>query len=84
MAANQKRLISAEGIQLWTNRSIQMEGNFAVLKGDFQFKQFNHRRKDNVHKILYILAMGFNLAKLNKRIQSGRINKTLFEIKEVA
>lgn len=55
LAANQKRLISAEGIQLRTNRSIQMEGNFAVLKGDFQFKQFNHRRKDNVHKILYIL-----------------------------
>ena len=55
-----------------------MEGNFAVLKGDFQFKRFNHRRKDNVHKILYILAMGFNLAKLHNRIQSGRINKTLF------
>ena len=56
----------------------------SVLKGDFQFKQFNHRRKDNIHKILYILAMGFNLAKLHNRIQSGRIDKTLFEIKEVA
>lgn len=84
LTANQKRLISAEGIQLRTNRSIQMEGTFCVLKGDFQFKQFNHCRKDNVHKILYILAMGFNLAKLHNRIQSGRINKTLFEIKEVA
>ena len=61
-----------------------MEGTFGVLKGDFQFKQYNHRRKDNVHKILYILAMGFNLAKLHNRIQSGRINNTLVEIKEVA
>ena len=61
-----------------------MEGTFGVLKGDFQFNRFNHHRKDNVHKILYILAMGFNLAKLHNRIQSGRINKILFEIKEVA
>ncbi|MDU5695881.1 MAG: transposase [Haemophilus parainfluenzae] len=84
LADNQKRLISAEGIQLRTKRSIQVEGTFGVLKEDFQFKRFNHRGKDNVHKMLYIRAMRFNLAKLHNRIQSGRINKTLFEIKEVA
>ena len=61
-----------------------MEGTFGVLKEGFQFKRFNHHGKDNVHKMLYILAMGFNLAKLHNRIQSGRINNTLFEIKEVA
>ena len=84
LADNQKRLLSEEGIQLRTNRSIQVEGAFGVLKEDFQFKRFYHRGKENIHKILYILAMGFNLAKLHNRIQSGRINKTLFEIREVA
>lgn len=84
LADNQKRLISAEGIQLRTNRSLQVEGTFGALKEGFQFKRFNHRGKDTVHKTLYILAMGFNLAKLHDRIQSSRINKTLFEIKEVA
>lgn len=84
MADNKKRLISAVGIQLRTNRSIQVEGTFGVLKEDFQFKRFNHRGKDTVHKMLYILAIGFNLAKLHDRIQSDRINKTLFETKEVA
>ena len=57
MADNQKRLISAEGIQLRTNRSIQVEGTFGVLKEDFQFKRFNHRGKDNVHKMLLSLAL---------------------------
>ena len=84
LADNKKRLISAEGIQLRTNRSIQVEGTFGVLKEDFQFKRFNHRGKDNIHKMLYILTMGFNLEKLHDRIQSGRINKTLFETKEIA
>ena len=84
MADNQKRLISDEVKQLTTKPTKQVEGTIGVLKEDFQFKRFNHRGKDNVHKMLYIRAMRFNLAKLHNRIQSGRINKTLFEIKEVA
>ena len=43
-----------------------------------------HRGNGNVHKMLYLLAMGFNLTKLHNRIQAGRVNTTLFTAKETA
>ena len=84
LAENQDRLISDTGIQLRMNRSIQVEGAFGVLKQDLGFRRFLHRGSGNVHKMLYLLAMGFNLAKLHNRIQAGRINTTLFTVKETA
>ena len=84
MAENQHRLLSDVGVQLRINRSIQVEGTFGVLKQDFGFRQFLHRGTGKVHKILYLLAMGFNLAKLHNRIQAGRIHTALFTAKETA
>ena len=55
-----------------------------MLKQDLGFRRFLHRGSGNVHKMLYLLAMGFNLAKLHNRIQAGRINTTLFTVKETA
>ena len=60
--------MSPEGIQLRTNRSIQVEGAFGVLKQDFQFRRLLHRGNDHVRKMLYLLAMGFNISKLQHRI----------------
>ena len=42
----QEIILSPEGIQLRTNRSIQVEGAFGVLKQDFQFRQLLHRGND--------------------------------------
>ena len=84
MAENQDRLLSDTGIQLRINRSIQVEGAFGVLKQDLGFRRFLHRGSGNVHKMLYLLAMGFNLAKLHNRIQAGRVNTTLFTTKHTA
>lgn len=84
LAENQDRLISDTGVQLRINRSIQVEGVFGVLKQDLGFRRFLHRGSGNVHKILYLLAMGFNLAKLHNRIQAGRIHTALFTAKETA
>ena len=83
-AENQHRLLSDVGVQLRINRSIQVEGTFGVLKQDFGFRRFLHRGTGKVHKILYLLAMGFNLAKLHNRIQAGRIHAALFTAKETA
>ena len=84
LAENQDRLFSETGFQLRINRSIQVEGTFGVLKQDFGFRRFLHRGSGNVHKMLYLLAMGFNLAKLHNRIQAGRVNTTLFTAKQTA
>ena len=82
LAENQDRLISDTGVQLRINRSIQVEGAFGVLKQDLGFRRFLHRGSGNVHKMLYLLAIGFNLTKLHNRIQAGRVNTTLFTVKE--
>ena len=84
LAENQDRLLSDTGIQLRMNRSIQVEGAFGVLKQDLGFRRLLHRGSGNVHKMLYLLSMGFNLAKLHNRIQAGRVNTTLFTAKQTA
>mgnify|MGYP000929968514 FL=1 len=84
LAENRDRLLSDTGIQLRINRSIQVEGTFGVLKQDLEFRRFLHRGSGNVHKMLYLLAMGFNIAKLHNRIQAGRVNTTLFTAKQTA
>ena len=81
---NQERIVSAEGIRLRTNRSIQVEGAFGVLKQDLQFRRLLHRGNDHVRKMLYLLAMGFNISKLHHRIQKDRIHTPLFYQKEIA
>ena len=55
-----------------------------MLKQDLGFRRFLHRGSGNVHKMLYLLSMGFNLAKLHNRIQAGRVNTTLFTAKQTA
>ena len=77
---NQERILSPEGIQLRTNRSIQVEGAFGVLK----HRRLLHRANDHVRKMLYLLAMGFNISKLHHRIQDNRIHTSLFCQKEIA
>ena len=81
---NQERILSTEGIRLRTNRSIQVEGAFGVLKQDFQFRRLLHRGNDHVRRMLYLLAMGFNISKLHYRIQDNRIHTSLFCQKEIA
>ena len=84
LAENQCRLHSDTGVQLRINRSIQVEGTFGVLKQDLGFRRFLHRGTGKVHKMLYLLAMGFNLTKLHNRIQAGRIHTTVFTVKGTA
>ena len=81
---NQERILSPEDIQLRTNRSIQVEGAFGVVNQAFQFRRLLHRGNNYVRKMLYLLAMGFNISKLHHRIQDSRIHTSLFCQKEIA
>ncbi len=56
-------ITSERGIHLRTNRSIQVEGAFGLIKNDFGFRRFLTTGKKNVRIELLFLAPGFNLKK---------------------
>ena len=60
---SQENITSERGILLRTNRSIQVEGAFGLLKNDFGFRRFLTTGKKNVRVELFFLALGFNLKK---------------------
>ena len=55
--------LSTAGKMLRTNRSIQVEGAFGLIKNDFAFRRFLTTGKKNVRVELFFLALGFNLKK---------------------
>ena len=58
-----ENITSERGILLRTNRSIQVEGAFGLLKNDFGFRRFLTTGKKNVRVELFFLALGLNLKK---------------------
>jgi hypothetical protein len=53
------------------NRSIQVEGTFAVTKEDSRFRRFMTRGKAGVRGELFLLCFGYNVNKLHHKIQQG-------------
>ena len=82
--ADLERIISTEGCLLRMNRSIQVEGSFAQLKQDMNFRRFMSRGKNNVLAESILLALAININKLHNKIQANRTGKHLFELKKVA
>ena len=75
-------ITSEEGNLLRTNRSIQVEGVFGVLKQDFRFRRFLTRGKGKVETQFFLLAFAFNIQKLCNRLESGRFGQALFPLKK--
>ena len=78
-----ERITSQEGTLLRVNRSIQVEGAFAVIKEDYAFRRFLTRGTENVRTEMLLMAMGYNLFRLHCKIQSGRSRQILFQ-KQIA
>lgn len=78
-----ERITSQEGTLLRINRSIQVEGAFAVIKEDYAFRRFLTRGAENVRTEMLLMAMGYNLFRLHCKIQSGRSKQILFQ-KQIA
>lgn len=76
-----KNIKSPEGIRYRMNRSIQVEGAFGVLKGDYGFRRFLTGGTRNVKTEFLLLCMGYNINKLHAKIQRGRLKSHLYEIK---
>ena len=70
--AAEARINTEEGVLLRTNRSIQVEGAFGVLKQDMGFRRFLMRGTVKVQTELLLLAMAFNMNKLHNKIQDNR------------
>ena len=76
-AESEANITTEEGIFLRICRSIQVEGAFGLLKNDFGFRRFLTRGKRNVRTELFLLGLGFNLKKLWKKQQTGRLKTHL-------
>ena len=62
-AESYRNIQSEKGIKYRTNRSIQVEGAFGVLKNDYGFQRFLLRGKKKVKLEILLLSMGYNLNK---------------------
>lgn len=69
------------GIKYRTNRSIQVEGAFGVLKNDYEFQRFLLRGKTKVKLEILLLCIGYNINKLHAKIQNERLGSHLFSLK---
>ena len=72
------------GIQLRTNRSIQAEGTFGVIKQDHHFRRFLCGGTEKVKSELHLLAVGYNIRKHYRKSIDGRLDNHLFKTKKVS
>jgi len=72
------------GIQLRTNRSIQAEGVFGIIKQDHHFRRFLCGGKEKVTSELHLLGIGYNIRKHYRKTMDDRLDRHLFEIKKAS
>ena len=70
-------ITSPMGILLRTNRSIQVEGAFGVIKENYKFKQFLLRGNKKVLTEIILISMAYNINKLHHKIQDNRTGTQL-------
>jgi transposase len=62
-----ENLASAFGIELRTQRSIQVEGAFGVIKEDMKFRRFTRTMFSGIKLEIKLIAIGFNLKKFHNK-----------------
>ena len=72
-----ENITSPEGILLRTNRSIQVEGAFGVIKENYKFRQFLLRGNSKVQAEIALIAMAYNINKLHHKIRDNRTGTQL-------
>ena len=78
------RLTSPFGTQLRMNRSIQVEGSFANIKADMGLRRYSYKGKANVLTESIIVALAYNILRLDHRVKGGRTGLHLYELKTAA
>lgn len=72
-----EKITSPLGILLRTNRSIQSEGAFGVIKENYKFRQFLLRGNKKVTTEITLLAFAYNINKYHHKIQDNRTGTQL-------
>ena len=67
------------GILLRTNRSIQSERAFGVIKENYKFRQFLLRGNEKVSTEITLPAMAYNINKYPHKIQDNRTGTQLHD-----
>ncbi len=73
---------SEKGIRLRINRSIQIEGAFGTVKGNYAYRRVRYKGKESVEKELLFMAFGFNMRKYRSRRTNNRLQKHYLEKEE--
>ncbi len=82
LSEKSKKNISSEyGTCLRMNRSIQVEGAFAILKEDMKLRKFKVRGKKNVLREIALFSFGYNLNRFIHRIKNNKKGTTLHPLK---
>lgn len=63
-----KNLDSELGIELRTQRSIQVEGAFGVIKEDMRFRRFTRTTFKGIRLELNLIAIGYNIKKYHNKL----------------
>lgn len=61
------------------NRSIQLEGSFANVKEDMNFRRYLYRGKENILAQSIVLAISYDMNKLHHKIAAKRTGTHLFK-----
>ena len=77
-----KFIQSKKRIQLRINRSIQIEGAFGTVKGNYEYRRVRHKGKESVEKELLFMAFGFDLRKYRSRRDTDRLQQHYLEKEE--
>ena len=78
------RLTSPLGTKLRMNRSIQVEGSFANIKADMGLRRYSYRGKTNVLTESIIVALAYNILRLDHRVKGRRTGLHLYELNKAA
>ena len=72
---SQDNLCSPKGIELRVNRSIQVEGDFGIIKQNHGYARVRRRGIDKVTTEIMLTALGLNITKLIRFYETGKLNK---------
>lgn len=72
---SQDNLCSPKGIELRVNRSIQVEGDFGIIKQNYGYTRTRRRGIEKVSTEIMLTVLGLNIAKLIRYYQTGKLNK---------
>ena len=68
----EKNLLSIKGIEMRVNRSVQVEGIFAIEKNDRQYNRIRRRGIKKVSTETMLVYLGMNIKKLYKYYDNGK------------